>query len=108
MAFIFFRLGAYSSNITISEFAIHFAAIAGRCLPSFTGRSMNSGGLPGFDDHAAARAIVVHGAWYVSEEIVAHFGMLGRSEGCFALEAASLKEVADRLGTGRLIFADKV
>ena len=55
----------------------------------------------------AARAIVVHGAWYVSGEIVAHFGMLGRSEGCLAVANSSLDEVLARLGPGRLIYADK-
>jgi hypothetical protein len=35
-------------------------------------------------------------------------GVLGRSEGCFALATASLREVLERLGPGRLIYADKV
>ena len=71
------------------------------------GRSMRLEGLDPTNDHAAARAIVVHGAWYVSEEIVAHFGMLGRSEGCFAVATSSLDQVLARLGPGRLIYADK-
>jgi hypothetical protein len=71
------------------------------------GRSMRLEGLDPTNDNAAARAIVVHGAWYVSEEIVTHFGMLGRSEGCLALANSSLEEVLARLGPGRLIYADK-
>ena len=65
-------------------------------------------GLGPTNDNAAARAIVVHGAWYVSDEIVTHFGMLGRSEGCLAVATSSLDEVLGRLGPGRLIYADKV
>jgi hypothetical protein len=72
------------------------------------GRSMRLEGLGPTNDNAAARAIVVHGAWYVSEEIVTHFGMLGRSEGCLAVANSSLDEVLGRLGPGRLIYADKV
>jgi hypothetical protein len=71
------------------------------------GRSMRLEGLDSTNDHAAARAIVVHGAWYVSEEIITHFGMLGRSEGCLAVANSSLDEVLARLGPGRLIYADK-
>ncbi|HTB27310.1 MAG TPA: murein L,D-transpeptidase catalytic domain family protein [Steroidobacteraceae bacterium] len=71
------------------------------------GRSMRLEGLDSTNDHAAARAIVVHGAWYVSEEIITHFGVLGRSEGCLAVANSSLDEVLARLGPGRLIYAGK-
>jgi hypothetical protein len=71
------------------------------------GRSMRLVGLDATNDNAASRAIVVHGAWYVSEEIVAHFGMLGRSEGCLAVSSSSLSEILAKLGPGHLIYADK-
>jgi hypothetical protein len=71
------------------------------------GRSMRLEGLDPTNDNAASRAIVVHGAWYVSEDIVQHFGVLGRSEGCLAVANSSLDEVLTRLGPGGLIFADK-
>ena len=71
------------------------------------GRSMRLDGLDPTNDNAASRAIVVHGAWYVSNEIVSHFGMLGRSEGCLAVANSSLEEVLSRLGPGRLIYADR-
>ena len=35
-------------------------------------------------------------------------GMLGRSQGCFAVGDADLAEVFERLGPGRLIYAAKV
>ena len=71
------------------------------------GHSMRLVGLVPTNSNAAARAIVVHGAWYVSEEIIGRCGMLGRSEGCFAIAHASLEEVLTRLGPGRLIYAGK-
>ncbi len=71
------------------------------------GRSMRLAGLDASNDNALARAIVVHAAWYVSPEMAQTHGVLGRSEGCFALSNTSLPEVLERLGSGRLIYADK-
>jgi hypothetical protein len=71
------------------------------------GDSMRLEGLDPTNSNAAERAIVVHGAWYVSEEMIGRCGMLGRSEGCFAVGQASLDEVLARLGPGRLIYAGK-
>jgi hypothetical protein len=71
------------------------------------GHSMRLVGLDATNSNAAARAIVVHGAWYVSEAMIGRCGMLGRSEGCFAIAHASLEEVLTRLGPGRLLYAGK-
>jgi hypothetical protein len=71
------------------------------------GRSMRLNGLDDSNNNALARGIVVHGAWYVSQDMASR-GMLGRSEGCFALAAKSLEEVMARLGPGHLIYADKI
>ena len=71
------------------------------------GHSMRLEGLDPTNSNAAARAIVVHGPWYVSDEMIGRCGMLGRSEGCFAVSNASLDEVLTRLGPGRLIYAGK-
>jgi hypothetical protein len=49
----------------------------------------------------------VHGAWYVNERMIGDFGMLGRSQGCFAVADSSLPEIMARLGPGRLIYAGK-
>jgi L,D-transpeptidase catalytic domain len=70
------------------------------------GRSMRLEGLDPTNSNALARAIVVHGAWYVNEEMIGHSGMLGRSQGCFAVANSSLPEIVARLGPGRLIYAD--
>jgi hypothetical protein len=72
------------------------------------GRSIRLAGLDASNDNALARAIVVHAAWYVSPGLAATHGVLGRSEGCFALSNESLPEILARLGPGHMIYADKV
>ena len=71
------------------------------------GRSMRLEGLDPSNSNAFSRAIVVHAAGYVNEEMIGHFGVLGRSLGCFAVAHSSLPEIMTRLGPGRLIYADK-
>jgi hypothetical protein len=72
------------------------------------GDSIRLAGLDASNSNAADRAIVVHGAWYVSAEIARQHGVLGRSEGCFALDPSSLRDVLGALGPDRLIYADKL
>jgi len=72
------------------------------------GRSMRLSGLEASNSNALERGIVVHGAWYVSQDMAVSRGVLGRSEGCFALAAGSLEEVFERLGPGHFIYADKI
>jgi hypothetical protein len=49
------------------------------------GRSMRLRGIDATNSNAESRAIVVHDAWYVGPEVVREHGVLGRSEGCFAV-----------------------
>jgi hypothetical protein len=72
------------------------------------GHSLRLEGLDPSNSNALSRGIVVHSAWYVSEEVIGHFGMPGRSEGCFAVARSSLPEVMTKLGPGRLLYADDV
>ena len=72
------------------------------------GRSMRLDGLDPTNSNAAERAIVVHAAPYVSPAIVRAHGVLGRSEGCFAVGDGDLAKVLDRLGPGRLLVATKL
>lgn len=59
----------------------------------------------GFNSRAAARAIVVHGAPYVSPEFARQNGRLGLSWGCPALNPKVVKPVIDNIKGGTLIFA---
>ena len=72
------------------------------------GRSMSLVGVDPTNSNALARAIVVHSAWYVGPDVVRAHGMLGRSEGCFAVSESDLPEVLARLGPGRLLVAAKL
>jgi hypothetical protein len=59
----------------------------------------------GFNDRARERAIVMHGAAYVSEDVVKARGRLGRSWGCPALREGVAREVIDRVRGSGLVFA---
>jgi hypothetical protein len=72
------------------------------------GRSMRVIGLEPTNSNALARDIVVHAADYVSPLVLRDTGKLGRSEGCFALDARDLPIVLDRLGPGRLLVSTKL
>ncbi len=60
---------------------------------------------PGVNDRAMERAIVVHGAPYVSAAVVAARGQLGRSWGCPALERGVDRRVIARIAGGTALFA---
>jgi hypothetical protein len=72
------------------------------------GRSMRLLGLDPQNNNAESRAIVVHGADYVSEDHVAAWGKCGRSEGCFAVAPHIVPQVLGLLGPGRMLYADKI
>ena len=72
------------------------------------GRSIRLTGLDSTNNNALDRAIVVHAAWYVSPEMARTHGVLGRSEGCFALSDKDLPEVLAGIGAGHMIYADKI
>jgi hypothetical protein len=59
----------------------------------------------GTNDNALARAIVMHGAPYVSEAFVERIGRIGRSWGCPALRPEIAHSVIDTLKGGAAVFA---
>ncbi len=70
------------------------------------GYSLRMDGLePGFNSRARDRASVMHGAPYVSEEIAARQGRLGRSCGCPALREAVARNVIDTVRGGGVVFS---
>ena len=72
------------------------------------GLSMKVRGLDWSNNYAESRAIVIHNAWYAEPEMVEIHGKLGRSQGCFAFSRKDQWHVMQRLGEGRLIYADKI
>jgi len=70
------------------------------------GYSLRLRGLhPGFNCRAAERAVVVHGAPYVSESFVRAHGRIGRSWGCPAVPADVARPLIDTIKGGSLVFA---
>ena len=59
----------------------------------------------GLNDRAEARAIVIHGAAYVSPLVAAKLGRLGRSQGCPALSATAAARVIALTRDGTIVFA---
>ena len=69
------------------------------------GYSLRLDGLEkGVNSNARDRAIVVHGADYVSESFIKQNGRLGRSLGCLALSQELTKEVIDTIKNKSCLF----
>ena len=70
------------------------------------GASLRLDGLePGVNDRAMERAIVLHGASYVSPAMVATHGRLGRSWGCPAVAPSVHRRLIDRIKGGTALVA---
>ena len=60
---------------------------------------------PGFNENADRRHIVIHGAWYVSQDLVDRGGIIGRSWGCPALDKKLAQPIIDTIKGGSVVFA---
>ena len=70
------------------------------------GYSLRLYGLePGINDNAFQRDIVIHGAWYVDEDIIKQYGAIGRSFGCPAVSNDTVKTLINMIKEHTLIFA---
>ena len=70
------------------------------------GYSLRLAGLePGINDRALERAIVMHGADYVSEGFIKTSGRLGRSYGCPAVRREVARPLIDTLREGQYLYA---
>ena len=72
------------------------------------GTSIRLEGLDRDNSNALERAIVMHPAPYAAPSMIAKFGKLGRSEGCFAMAPDQFNEVLWHLSGGRLLYADRI
>lgn len=69
------------------------------------GYSLKLKGLEyGVNDRAMARAIVLHGADYVSQASINELGYLGRSYGCPAVPRALSRPIIDAIKEGSVLF----
>lgn len=70
------------------------------------GYSLRMQGLDvGFNDRAQERAIVMHGAPYVSTKFLRTQGRLGRSQGCPAVRPEVARPLIDSLKGGQYVFS---
>ncbi len=70
------------------------------------GYSLRLAGLePGVNNNALDRAIVMHGADYVSAEFARKVGRIGRSFGCPAVRQDVARELIDTLKGGSYVFS---
>jgi hypothetical protein len=72
------------------------------------GTSIRLGGLDAENSNALDRAIVMHSAPYATPAFIAAHGMLGRSNGCFAMAPEDYPYALTQLSGGRLLYADKL
>ena len=69
------------------------------------GLSLRLNGLEkGINDKARERAIVIHGADYVTPDFISKHGRLGRSHGCPAVPAQLSKEIIETIKDGSCLF----
>jgi hypothetical protein len=100
------RLAEHFSNIEGSHMSSLGLFRATESYDGANGYSLRLQGLePGFNDHAFDRAIVIHGAPYVSQDLVRKQGTIGRSWGCPAVRSAVARRMIDTLKHGALVFA---
>lgn len=82
------------------------AFVTGSTYDGRNGYSLRLRGTESYvNDHAEARAIVVHGAPYVDEEVARKLGRLGRSHGCPALRPAIARSLIDEIKDGSVLYA---
>jgi len=96
------------SNDPGSNATCEGAFVASEYYQGVHGASQRLDGLDPSNSNALDRAIVIHGAWYSNPDMIAKWGKLGRSQGCFAVGEADLERVYLRLGAGRMIYSAKV
>jgi hypothetical protein len=100
------------------NYATHFSNGSGSLMTSLgayvtedtyqghNGYSLRLRGLDaGFNDNADSRAIVIHGARYVSADLIRSQGRLGRSFGCPAVRPDIAQRLIDAIRGGSFVFA---
>ena len=79
--------------------------ITGEVYSGSNGCSLKLDGVEnGINDRAMRRAIVLHGAGYVSESYIAAQGYIGRSQGCPAVPLKDAKGIINTLHDGACLY----
>lgn len=96
------------SNVVGSEATSRGAYLVGDGYAGKYGTSLRLQGLDADNSNAYDRAIVMHPAWYAAPDMLAKWGKLGRSEGCFAMDPEYFAQALATIAGGRLLFADRI
>lgn len=94
------------SNAPGSEATSQGAYVTGDTYIGKHGLSRRLIGLEADNSNALDRGIVIHSAWYVTQDM-ARGGGIGRSQGCFAMSAEDHAAMMEELGAGCLLLAVK-
>lgn len=113
---LFNTLVAHGRN-SGKEFATHFSNslssyqsspgfyITGDAYIGSNGYSLRLEGLErGINDRAMQRAIVLHGADYVNESLIASQGYIGRSQGCPAVPVRDARNIINTIRNGACLY----
>jgi hypothetical protein len=93
------------SNVSNSHQSSLGFYITGEVYNGKHGRSLRLDGMDkGYNHKARERAIVVHGAAYVSQQAIAGLGRLGRSHGCPAVPSALTNRIIDFIRDRTVLF----
>ncbi|MDE2561540.1 MAG: murein L,D-transpeptidase catalytic domain family protein [Sphingomonadales bacterium] len=96
------------SNVEGSRATSRGAFVTNEWYKGKYGTSIRLAGVDPTNSNALDRAIVMHPAWYANEDMVAKWGKLGRSDGCFAMGEEQFNEALWHLSGGRLLYSDRL
>jgi hypothetical protein len=79
--------------------------VTGKTYTGKHGLSLKLSGVdPGYNTNADSRAIVLHGAPYVNENIAKCYGRIGRSLGCPAVPVEKTSSIIEMVKNGSVLF----
>lgn len=95
---------SFSNNFQSHQSSLGFY-LTGDTYVGRHGYSLILDGLEkGINDNAKKRAVVIHGASYVSQQYLDAYGRLGRSFGCPALPVENARHIIDTIRAKSLLF----
>ena len=95
---------AFSNKMESCKSSLGFY-ITSNTYYGFNGLSLRIEGMDkGFNDNAARRAIVIHGATYVSERILHKYGVMGTTFGCPAIPDEMTTQIIPVVKGGSCFF----
>jgi hypothetical protein len=96
--------GKFSNSLSSYQSSLGFY-LTGETYIGRNGLSLSLDGVePGINDNARERAIVMHGADYVSRDFIQQYGRLGRSYGCPSIPMEDHEKIINMLSGRSCIY----